>query len=180
MKKLIATLMALTLALTLGLSAALAESSDWSFTYGIKYNDDMPTVMEKFPWDKYEIENEHTKGAVTFSELEYKRVTDEGNGLTADIKYLFVGNCLVAIHYDFADGTSYDAVKAELEPVYGAAVPFNAAKIGNGKYAVDDDGELEDCKEMIEKDGVIIVLEKDHDGDVDVTFLDMAAAYINN
>ena len=34
---------------------------------------------------------------------------------------------------------------------------------------------------MIEtENGVAIVLEQDHDGDVDVTFLDLTAAYINN
>ena len=33
---------------------------------------------------------------------------------------------------------------------------------------------------MIEAEGVTVVLEQDHDGDVDVTFLDLTAAYINN
>ena len=32
---------------------------------------------------------------------------------------------------------------------------------------------------MIVAEGVVIVLEQDHDGDVDVTLLDPAAAYIN-
>ena len=59
-------------------------------------------------------------------------------------------------------------------------LPFDAAKIGNGKYAVDDAGDLKDCREMIEAEGVTVVLEQDHDGDVDVTFLDLTAAYINN
>ena len=60
------------------------------------------------------------------------------------------------------------------------AVPFNAAEIGNAKYVIDDDGDLKDCKEMIKTDLVTIVLEQDHDGDMDVTFLDPTAAYINN
>ena len=44
--------------------------------------------------------------------------------------------------------------------------------------AIDDDGDLKDCKEMIVGNGVTIVLEQDDDGDVDVTFLDPIAAYI--
>ena len=62
----------------------------------------------------------------------------------------------------------------------GEAVPFDEAKIGNGKYAVDDDGDLKDCKEMIVDNGLTIVLEQDRDGDVDITLLDTTAAYINN
>ena len=40
----------------------------------------------------------------------------------------------------------------------------------DGKYTVKIETE----------NGVAIVLEQDHDGDVDVTFLDLTAAYINN
>jgi len=117
-------------------------------------------------------------GATEFYELEYENVTG-ADGFAADIKYLFVGNGLVAIHFDMADGTRYEKVMADLVSTYGEAVPFDAAKIGNGKYAIDDDGELEDCKEMIETEYVTIVIEQDKDGDVDVTFLDPTAAYIN-
>ena len=45
---------------------------------------------------------------------------------------------------------------------------------------IDDDGELNDCKEMIEAEGLLIVLERGDDGDVDVTLLDTTVAYINN
>ena len=79
-----------------------------------------------------------------------------------------------------ADGSSYENVRVALVSTYGEAVPFDAAKIGSGRYAIDDDGDLKDCREMIEAGNLIIVLERDHDGDVDVTFLDMAAAYINS
>jgi hypothetical protein len=78
-----------------------------------------------------------------------------------------------------ADGTDYEKVKATLVKDASEAVAFDAAKIGNGKFAIDDDGDLKDCKEMIEREGLTIILEQDKDGDVDVTFLDPAAAYIN-
>ena len=78
------------------------------------------------------------------------------------------------------DGTNYESVKETLVKTYGETVPFDAAKIGNGRFVIDDDGDLKDCKEMIVRDDVIVVLEQDHDGDMDVTILDPTAAYINN
>jgi hypothetical protein len=182
MKKTIATLLALSMVFAVALTAAFAEDpAGPTFTNGIRFNMDLDKVIELMNRNPYEIDTENTRGAVVFQELEYENVREDGDGgFTADIKYLFVGNGLAAIHYDFEDGTSYEAVKARLTGVYGEAVPFSAAKIGNGKYAVDDDGELKHCKEMIEANGLIIVLEQDKDGDVDVTMLDPTAAYINN
>ena len=178
MKKLIATLMALTLVITVAATAALAEESvQWVFRGGVEFDMDMEQVMELENRPKYEIESEKTRGTVEFYELEYEDIVEEG--IKYDLKYLFVGNSLVAIHYDFDDGVSYDTIKGKLA-AYGEAVPFDAAAIGNGKYAVDDDGDLKDCVEMINAgDGLIIVLERDKDGDVDVTFVNVNAAYIN-
>ena len=63
---------------------------------------------------------------------------------------------------------------------YGDAVPFDATNIGNARYVIDDDGDLKDCKEMIVRDDLIVVLEQDREGDMDVTILDPTAAYIKN
>ncbi len=92
----------------------------------------------------------------------------------------FVGNSLVAIHYDLEEGTNYEAIKDILVKTYGDAVPFDATNIGNARYVIDDDGDLKDCKEMIVRDDLIVVLEQDHEGDMDVTILDPTAAYIKN
>ena len=46
--------------------------------------------------------------------------------------------------------------------------------------AIDDDGDVKDCLEMVEAQGLIIVLEQDDDGDVNLTLLDPAASYITN
>ncbi len=86
----------------------------------------------------------------------------------------------MAFRCDMADGTGYENVRERLVQSYGEAAAFDAARLGNGRFAIDDDGDLKDCVEMIEAEGVTIVLEKDRDGDVDVTFLDLTAAYINN
>ena len=184
MKKLISTLLVLTLILTVGATAALAEeTAPRSFISGVQFNMDMEQVQELLSklenMPKPEIDKERTRGTVEFWELEYEDVKGD-DGLTADLKFLFVGNGLVAIHYDMAEGTDYNAVKDQLVQTFGEATPFDAAKIGNGKFAIDDDGDLKDCVEMIEAEGVTIVLEKDHEGDMDVTFLDPTAAYINN
>ena len=176
MKKLIAILLILSVTFALAVTAAHAdEATSWVFRNGIEFNMDMDQVIEKENRPGYEIDNWDMRGPFEFSELEYENVTAEG--MRADIHYLFIGNSLVAFRFDFADGTRYDDVKAMLA-AYGEAVPFDAARILNGRFAVDDDGDLKDCREMIEANGLTIVLERDHDGDVEVTFLDMTAAYI--
>ena len=179
MKKILATLTALVMVFAVAAAALAEEPADPVLYGGVKFNMDMEQVMEIVNLPNPEIEQEKTRGTTEFYELEYEDVTDS-QGLTADIKFLFVGNSLVAVHYDMEDGTSYETVKALLTGAYGDAVPFDAAKIGNGRYAIDDDGDLKDCREMIEAQGVTIVLEQDHDGDMDITQLDPTAAYINN
>ena len=181
MKKTLAILAVLVM--VFAATASLAEEpAKMTFSGGVEFNMDMDQVMglmKELNLPNPEIDREKTRGPVEFWELEYEHVTDS-EGYTADVKYLFVGNGLVAVHYDMADGTSYEKVKAQLTGAYGEAVPFNAAEIGNAKYVIDDDGDLKDCKEMIKTDLVTIVLEQDHDGDVDITFLDPTAAYIHN
>ena len=180
MKKLIGTLLILSLAFAVAITAALAEEPATPILIdGVEFNMDMDQVMQLVNRPNPEIDSERTRGGVEFTELKYEHVSDP-DGFAADIKFLFVGNSLVAIHYDMADGSSYENVRVALVSTYGEAVPFDAAKIGSGRYAIDDDGDLKDCQEMIEAGNLIIVLERDHDGDVDVTFLDMAAAYINS
>lgn len=181
MKKTLAILAALVM--VFAATAVLAEdSAKVTFSGNVQFNMDMDQVMEllkELNLTNPEIEKEKTRGPVEFWELEYENVAT-GDGYIADVKYLFVGNGLVAVHYDMEDGTSYEKVKTQLVDAYGEAVPFNAAEIGNAKYAIDDDGDLKDCTEMVKADGLTFVLEQDHDGDVEVTILDPTAAYINN
>ena len=179
MKKALAILTGLVMVFAVTAVALAEETTAPVFSMGVQFNMDMDQVMQLVNLPNPEIDREETRGPVEFYELEYEKVTT-GEGFTCDVKYLFVGNSLVAMHYDMADGTSYDTIKAQCEELYGKAIPFDAAKIGNARYVIDDDGDLKDCKEMIEANGFTIVLEKDHDGDVDVTILDPTAAYINN
>ena len=179
MKKALAILTGLVMVFAVAAAAVAEEPAGPEFSMSIKFNMDMNQVKELVNLPNPEVDTDKTRGSVTFDELEYENVKT-GEGFTGDVKYLFVDNRLVAMHFDMKDGTSYDAVKAQAVELYGEAIPFDAAKIGNAKYAIDDDGDLKDCKEMIEAEGFTIVLEQDHDGDVDITILDPAAAYINN
>ena len=182
MKKLIATLVALMMVLGVAACALAEEETKPTIVGNVQFDMDMDQVMQQveslLTTTKKEIEGPKMRGITEFYELEYEDVVD-ADGFTADIKYLFVGNGLVAVHLDMADGTDYEKVKATLVKDASEAVAFDAAKIGNGKFAIDDDGDLKDCKEMIEREGLTIILEQDKDGDVDVTFLNPAAAYIN-
>ena len=179
MKKLIAALLTLTLVFAVSAISLAEEPAAPELVNGVRFNMDMDQVMGLMNLPNPEIEKEKNRGTTEFWELEYEHVTGV-DGFAADITFCFVGNSLVAIRYDMADGVGYEKVKADLTQEYGEAVPFDATKIGNGRYVIDDDGDLRECREMIEAEGLTIVLERDNDGDVEVTFLDPTAAYINN
>ena len=178
MKKTLAILAALVM--VFAATAALAEEpAKPTFTGGIEFGMDMNKVKELLKdvgMPDPEADSEHTRGGFVFGELEYENVSSY-DGFTADAKYSFIDGGLVAIHYDFADNASYENIRSQLAE-NGEVVPFNAADVGNGKYVIDDDGDLKDCKEMIKLNGAILVLEQDHEGDVDLTILDPNAAYI--
>ena len=178
MKKIAAIMSALIMVFALAAAAPAEQANVPSFTGGVQFNMDMDQVMQLVRLPNPEIDKEN-RGTTEFYELEYEDVTG-ADGFTADVKYTFVGNSLIAISFDMAEHTSYDAVKAALTKTYGEAVPFDAAKIGNARYVIDDKGDLKDCREMICAEGLTIVLERDNDGDVEVIFLDPTAAYINN
>ena len=72
----------------------------------------------------------------------------------------------------------YESRLAELTAKYGESAPVDLAKLGNGIYAVDDDGRLEGRTEAIVFGNVMIIIEADED-DVDLTYVDLNAAYIN-
>ena len=174
MKKFLAILMVLTMVFTA--MAALAEEKAFTFRNGITFGMNMDQVMAAES-GRYEIDNEHTHGPVDFAELEYEHVMVDNK--PADLKYLFVGNELVAIRVDFEErAVTFDQAKADLVALAGETAPVDLAKLANGIYAVDDDGRLEVKAEAIASGNVMIIIEADED-DVDVTFVDLNAAYIN-
>ena len=81
MKRVLATLLALTLMVTVAASAALAEGSAApTFTAGVQFNMDMDQVMNLVNLPNPEIDRERTSGAVEFWELDYEHVNG-GDGI---------------------------------------------------------------------------------------------------
>ena len=73
MKRVLATLLALTLMVTVAASAALAEGSAApTFTAGVQFNMDMDQVMNLVNLPNPEIDMERTSGAVEFWERNMK------------------------------------------------------------------------------------------------------------
>ena len=174
MKKILAIVMAL--AMVFAAATVLAEENTFTFRNGVTFGLNMDQVMD-METGAYEIENEHTRGRVTFYELEYEHTTVDDK--PADLTYLFVGNELVAIKVNLEEhAATFDQVKADLTAKYGEATQVDLAKLGNGIYAVDDDGRFEGRAEAIISGNVMIIIEADED-DVDLTYVDLNAAYIN-
>ena len=174
MKKILAIVMALAMVFTA--ATVLAEENAFTYRNGVTFGLNMDQVMAT-ETGLYEIESEHTRGAVRFDELEYEHTTVDGK--PADLTYLFVGNELVAIRVSLEEhAATFDEVKAALTAKYGESAPVDLAKLGNGIYAVDDDGRLEGRTEAIVFGNVMIIIEADED-DVDLTYVDLNAAYIN-
>ena len=177
MKKMLAILMAL--AMVFAAAAAMAEASTFALRNGVTFGMNMDQVMAA-ETGRYEIDNEHTHGPVDFAELEYENVAiEEAGNAPANLKYLFVGNELVAIRADFEErDITFDQVKADLTALSGEAGAVDLALLANGIYAVDDDGRLEGKAEAIVSGNLMIVIEQDED-DINVTFVDLNAAYVN-
>lgn len=174
MKKILAIVTALTM--VFAAATVLAEENAFTFRNGITFGLNMDQVMA-METGRFEIDNEHTLGPVDFAELEYEHV--EVDGKPADLAYFFVGNELVAIRVNLEEhATTFEQTKAQLTAKYGEAGPVDLAKLGNGIYAVDDDGRLEWKAEAIVSGNVMIIIEADED-DIDVTYVDLNAAYIN-
>ncbi len=174
MKKILAIVMAL--AMVCAAATVLAEENAFTYRNGITFGMNMDQVMET-ETGRYEIDSEHTIGPVEFYELEYEHVSVDNK--PADLTYLFVGNELVAIRVNLEEhAATFDEVKAVLTGKYGESVPVDLARLGNGIYAVDDDGRLEGRAEAIISGNVMIIIEADEE-DVNVIYIDLNAAYIN-
>ena len=176
MKKLIAILAALILAI--GMTAAVAEETSFTIRNNVTFGMSMEEVIATETVRYHEIDNEHTHGPVNFMEVEYEHVKE--NGIPVEVKYLFIGNELVAVRFCYETrDTSFDRLKADLSAKYGEFVPADqiVSALGNGIYAVDDDGRLEHRAEGTVNNTLAVVLEADED-DLEVTFVDLSAAYI--
>ena len=175
MKKLTAILAALILAICM--TAALAEEEIlFTMRNGVVFGMSMDEVIATETEPVHEIEREHTYGGITFDEVEYEHVIDDN--IPMDIKYLFVDDQLAAvrINYETRD-VSYEQMKADLVEIFGEFGPVDLELLGRGIYAVDDDGRLERNAEAAVNGTVMVLIELDED-DIDVTVIDLNAAYL--
>lgn len=173
MKKLFAVLTVLCLVLSM---AALAEKVTFTFHNGVLFGMPQNDVVAAEGNAPHEVDTEHTLGPVTFTEVEYEDITIDN--IKADVKYMFVEDALVAIRVDYDDNAvSYDEIDKTLTAAYGEGADLDAKALGNGVYAVDDDGRPEAKAKLWNGGDVLVVVEQDGD-DVDVTYLDAVAAYL--
>jgi len=173
MKKLFAVLIALCLVLSM---AALAEVTVFVFRNGVQFGMPQKDVTATEGDARYEVDTEHTDGPVTFTEVEYENVDVEG--IRADVTYMFVEDALAAIRVDYADkAVSFDEIDKAMTAAYGEGEALDAKVLGNAVYAVDDDGRPEAKAKLWKSGDAAVVVEQDGD-DVDVTYVDMAAAYL--
>ena len=174
MKRFFAVLTVLCLVLSM---AALAETvTVFTFRNGVLFGMPQKDVVAAEGKDPHEVDTENTHGPVTFTEVEYEDVKIDD--IKADVKYLFVEDALVAIRVNYDDkAVSYDEIDKTLTAAYGEGANLDVKALGNGVYAVDDDGRPEAKAKLWNGGDVLIVVEQDED-DVDVTYLDAIAAYL--
>jgi len=173
MKKFFAVLTVLCLVLSM---AALAEKVTFTFHDGVLFGMPQKDVVAAEGNAPHEVETEHTLGPVTFTEVEYENVAIDN--IKADVKYMFVEDALVAIRVNYEDNAfSYDEIDKTLTAADGEGAALDVKALGNGVYAVDDDGRPEAKAKLWNGGDVLVVVEQDED-DVDVTYLDATAAYL--
>ena len=174
MKKLLVVLTVLCLVFSM---AAMAEGNALTFPDGVTFGMSQDEVTANNGNTNYEVDTERTRVSVTFTEVEYENATiGEGKG---DIAYLFLDDKLVAIRVDFDKKVNtFEEAEKYLTENYGEGKELDLKTLGNGVYAVDDDGHPEAKAKAWTGDGFTVVLEEDDDGDIDVTYVDMNADYI--
>ena len=174
MKKLFAVLTVLCLVFS---KAAMAEGDTFAFRNGVQFGMTQNEVTTTEGNARYEVDTEHTHGSVTFTEVEYENVN--GDDVKGDVAYLFLDDKLVAIHVDFDEkDNTFESAEKYLTEKYGEGQELDLKTLGNGVYAVDDDGHPEAKAKAWTGDGFTVVLEEDDDGDIDVTYVDLNADYI--
>lgn len=174
MKKSFAMLTVLCLVLSM---AAMAEKvTVFTFRNDVVFGMPQKDVVATEGKDPHEVDTEHTLGPVTFTEVEYEDVKIDN--IKADVKYMFVEDALVAIRVNYEDNAfSYDEIDKTLTAAYGEGAALDVKALGNGVYAVDDEGRPEAKAKLWNGGDVLVVVEQDED-EVDVTYLDATAAYL--
>lgn len=119
------------------------------------------------------IDSETTPGG-TYTKFDVDR--QNLNGTIADVDYLLSNGVVVAIKVDLEHNPGMaEELRTKLTETYGAAANVDLVKLGTSIYAVDDDGVLENKAEAWIAGDVMVIMETDKDGDVDLTIVQMPA-----
>jgi len=147
-----------------------------AFETGAAFGMTMAEVIAAIGSAAYEIDTEHTHGPVTFTELEFENTSVDGK--FADEHYMFVDDELVAIRICFEEGAvTFDQARQDLTAIYGEFTDLDLSKLGNGIYAVDDDGKLKGKAVSAVTDDFMVVIVEDGN-EVEVTYIDVTAAFL--
>ena len=169
MKKLLVVLTVLCLVFTM---AAMAESHPFTFRDGIQFGMTQEEVIAIEGTAPHEVDTEHTRGTVTYTEVEYGDVGDDD--VKGEVTYIFSEDKLAAIRVDFGEnGNTFEEAEEYLTGIFGEGQELDPSILGDAVYAVDDDGHLEAKVEAWEAEDLIGVLEQDEEGEIEVTFVDM-------
>lgn len=179
MKKMLAALLTLVLLLGSGAFASQlpqGEEAPFLFRNGVRFGMSVQEVLTCEAQKRYELDTEETRGPVRFTELEYEDV--EENGALCELKYLFVQDALAAIRVSYEGNKApYAKLFEQLSALYGQAAAPELTLLGNGVYALDDEGRPEGLTDAWLSGDVLIVTQLDED-DIEISYIDLAAEYI--
>ena len=173
MKKFLILLTAL--CLLCALSFSLAEEAGFR---NVQFGMTVDEVIAAEGSARYERDTEHTRGAVTFDELEYEHLTDHEKYIV-DIDYLFSEGKLVAARMEYDDDSrvTFDEIKTLLTGELGEPAGLDLAALGDGIYALDDDGRIGNSQASWTVGSALYVLFQEED-DVKLGWIDLSAAYL--
>lgn len=168
MKRLIAFLCLLLL-----LSSVAAADDVFSTREGIQFGMSQQEVITTLKNPKQlEKSQRETRGAFVFETLELEE--SSVNGLKAHMSYCFLQDHLVAIQVTYEEGKQ-EEVREILTGKYSQAVEVPVEKLGNGVFAVDDEGLLSEETEYWLSGTVLIIFEGDK---MKVTLINLAADWL--
>jgi len=166
MKRLIAAIFALIL-----FSSAVAEDV-FTTREGIQFGMSREEVISTIRNTKHEPGQRETTGGFVFDTIEVEE--SSVNGLKAHMSYSFLEDHLVAIQVMYEDA-KYEEVKEILTGKYNQAVRVETEKLGNGIYAIDDEGSLNETTDFWLSGTVLIILEGE---EMKVTLINLAADWL--
>ena len=166
MKRLIALLCVL-----LMLSSAGAEEF-FTTKEGIQFGMTQEEVIATIRHDQYTLDRRETGGGFVFDTLEVAAFNV--NGLKARMCYSFLTDHLVAIQVIYEDAKA-EEVKEILTAKYSKEVIVPLEKLGNGVYAIDDEGQLSETTNFWLSGTVLIVFEGE---EMKVTLINLAADWL--